>query len=1308
MSPMDATTRAAPRPFWIDVGGTFTDCITRDPDGALRTHKVLSSGVYKGAVGAGSTRAAIHDPRRRADPPRFFEGWTLRLSATGAGCRVSAFDAGSGILRLEPPLADDPRVGASYELTCGQPAPILGMRWLLGLAGQASLGAVDVRLGTTRGTNALLERRGARTALVTTRGLGDLLRIGHQARPRLFELNVRKPEPLLCESIEVIERVAADGRVLTPLDEADAAERLRAARQRGVQTLAICLLNSYCNPVHESRLADVARAIGFAHVAVSSELAPLQRIVPRAETTVVDAYLAPVIGAYVQSLRRELNAPDARLRLMTSAGGLVDADAFVAKDSVLSGPAAGVVGVAAVARAAGCAEVIGFDMGGTSTDVCRFDGAFERRHEMQLVDAATGGAIRVVAPMLAIETVAAGGGSICDFDGVLPTVGPRSAGADPGPACYGRGGPLCVTDCNVLLGRIPTEHFPFPLDRAAARARLEELIDRIGRSTGRRYEPGELLRGFLAIANLHMAAAIRRASVQRGHDPRRAALVAFGGAGGQHACAVARELGMRRILIHPQSSLLSAYGLGQAAIARFATRDLRCALAEDVIPQVERVLAELEDELRPALRREGLAEDQIAAPRRWLALHYSGQDSTLDVEAPRGADWRRAFEHAHRRLYGFAFAGRSVWVAAVRLELSSTTPSPRRAASVAERLLESAPRTAQVELDAGPCDAGVFDRTHLRPGDRLKGPALILEHGATVVVEPRWTARVLADGVLSIDRDDECDTPGGPAQTRPAGGDDSPDPVTLELFNHRFCAIAAQMGDTLQRTALSTNVKERLDFSCAVLDGGGDLVAHAPHVPVHLGALGACVKSLIEQALRPDRPELALRPGRVFITNDPDCGGSHLPDVTVITPVFDDAGRKLLFFVANRAHHAEIGGITPGSMPADSRTLDEEGVCIPFTAIDVSIDEAGDATLHDGPLRRLLTHAPYPTRAVEQNLADLHAQVAANQCGVRLLHELAGLCGLGPVRAYMQHIQNAAEQKMRAALRRLPAGVRRFEDALDDGTPMVVTVTVAGGQATVDFAGTGPVAAGNLNAAPAIVCSAVLYCLRCLIDEDVPLNEGMLKPVRIVVPIGLLNPGRAGAARPRPAVAGGNVETSQRIVDCIFGALGVVAASQGTMNNLTFGNAHLGYYETIGGGSGAGPGFDGADAVHTHMTNTRLTDPEVLEARYPVRLWEFAVRRGSGGSGRWRGGDGIVREIEFLEPLHVSILSQRRTRRPYGLAGGSAGAAGVNLCLRADGRVQQLGPLASVEVAPGDRIRIETPGGGGYGSGSSNRGQRQA
>jgi len=1275
-----------PWQFWIDVGGTFTDCVAQAPDGLLHTHKLLSTGVYKGRVAEGSTAdvLVIDSP---VFPRRFLLGCQVRLKG-GETARVRAYDPAQSQLTLVTPLDYAPVVGTPFELASGEPAPIVAIRYILDAPLDKPLGRIEVRLGTTRGTNALLERQGARTALVMTEGFGDALEIAAQNRPRLFELDIRKPRPLYEVVVEAKERLSATGETLKPLDRVDLAARLTELRRQGIQAVAICFVNSYVDGRHEDEAYAVAAALGFPQISVSSRVTPLQRLVPRGDTTLVDAYLTPVIKSYVAEVRSYL--PEATLRLMTSAGGLVDAAAFVGKDSILSGPAGGVVGVARVAREANLTHVIGFDMGGTSTDVSRFDGTLERRYEMELTDAGRETGVRIVAPMIAIETVAAGGGSICAFDGIRLTVGPASAGADPGPACYGRGGPLTITDCNMLLGRISPQRFSFPLDIPAARRRLSEVLAQVGSSSGKVWTADELAAGFIALAASNMAQPIKKISLAKGYDVRDYTLVSFGGAGAQHACAIAEELGINRIIQHPYASLLSAYGMGMAALCRHAARDIGRAYAGEIKAQLTETFAHLEAELLGELARETLPSQATVRATRSLDLRYQGQDSTLTLAEPADGDWAQAFEDAHRRTYGFAFTGRPLEVRVARVELAAAREPPLAPCVPAPPHAAQPVDLARAWFGGHFSETAVYDRAALAAGAALSGPAIIAGEATSVVVEPGWRARVTPRGHLELERISERTAP-------PTGLSSTPDPLSLALFNNQFASIAEQMGAVLQRTSLSVNVKERLDFSCAIFAPDGGLIVNAPHIPVHLGAMGESVRAVLREA------GATMAPGDVFVTNDPYRGGSHLPDVTVITPVFAADSRRLLFLTGSRAHHAEIGGITPGSMPPLSTNLAEEGVLIRcFRLVH------GERASED-ELRQLLATAPYPSRAIDDNIADINAQIAANETGRHLLLALIAHLGSAVVEAYMGHVRTAATSRMCQALSRLTEGRRTFKDAMDDGTPVVVTATVRHGpppEIELDFTGTGGVSSGNLNANTAIVKAASLYVLRCLIDAEIPLNEGVLAPVRFVIPgPSLLRPNGGHDPTRLPAVTAGNVETSQRLVDVLLGALGLAAASQGTMNNLLFGRAAavgrpgFGYYETIAGGAGAGPGFAGASAVQTHMTNTRITDVEVLEERFPVRLRRFAIRRGSGGEGTWRGGDGIIRELEFLEPLAVSLISSRRLTAPYGLAGGGPGRSGRNALRRAaTGETEELPPMVQLQVAAGDVLIIETPGGGGYGN----------
>lgn len=1272
--------------FWIDVGGTFTDCFMRESSGRLVRHKLLSSGATRGVVGKNSTSARIFDESRQTDPPEFWNGYELLLlDAQGevtAQARIASFDAERGGLQFDTPLQQLPLVGQRYEIVADEEAPLVAIRYLLGLRRDEPFPMLSVRLGTTRGTNALLTRNGAKTGFVTTRGFRDLLQIGNQSRPRLFELNIRKPPALCSEVVEIDERLAVSGEVLVSPDESEVRKQLEFLRDQGVQSLAICLLHAFRNDVHERQIAAIAAELGFAEISLSSQVAPLMKIVSRADTTAVDAYLNPVLKEYVDSLRKALGEND--LRILTSAGGLVEAERFSGKDSILSGPAGGVVGFSRVALAAGFKRAIGFDMGGTSTDVSRFDGRYTLEFETEKAG------VRIVAPMLKIETVAAGGGSICRFDGMKLAVGPASAGANPGPACYGRGGPLTVTDLNVYLGHIPVDRFPFPLDQHAVERRLNDLLSEVETASGISYTLVALAEGLLKIANANMAAAIRTISIAEGVDQRDYVLVAFGGAAPQHACAVARELGMTKILNHPDSGILSAYGIGLADVVRHRFAGVYRPYTDSSLVSLSEVFAGLELELRDELAAEGVLFERMEF-RRSLDLRYQGVDAALNIPLPEDGDYARAFAIEHEALFGYTHATKLLEITVARVEGVGrgelVLPQSEHVARNDTPQHGDSPQavdTIQSWFEGQELATPLYERSALVPGDVISGPAVIAESLSTTVIDPGWQAELLTGGELLIEAIKEptlaTEKLDSLVQTRAIPAD----PVLLEIFNNQFAAIARQMGVTLQNTASSVNVKERLDFSCAIFTAVGDLVVNAPHIPVHLGAMGETVRGILA-----DNP--AITPGDVFVTNDPYRGGSHLPDVTVVTPVHSQQG-ELLFLTASRAHHAEIGGKRPGSVPPDSRNLAEEGVLIQnFKLVSAGVS-------HEAEFRSLLLSGTYPTRKVSDNLADVSAQVAANRQGARDLLNLVAERGQAMVLAYMRHIQEAASAKMRRALAAWPDGTRRFVDHLDDGSPIAVAITIAGEQATIDFTGTGPVLASNLNANRAIVTAAVMYCLRLLIDEDIPLNQGVLEPIKIVIPECLLNPTPGETPAESPAVVGGNTETSQRVVDVLLGALGLAAASQGTMNNLTFGDATFGYYETICGGAGATASASGADAVHTHMTNTRLTDPEVIEDRFPVRLREFSIRRGSGGAGQHRGGDGVVRRIEFLRPVQVSLLTSRRgPYPPYGMNGGSPGQLGRNSLQRADGSETELAGRAQFEALPGDVLTIETPGGGGYG-----------
>ncbi|MDL2080212.1 hydantoinase B/oxoprolinase family protein [Streptomyces sp. GXMU-J15] len=1126
-----------------------------------------------------------------------------------------------------------------------------------------------VRMGTTVATNALLERKGERTLLVITRGFRDALRIAYQNRPRIFARRIELPELLHERVIEVDERIAADGTVLRAPDLDALAGPLRQAYDDGIRAVAVVCLHSHLHPAHEQAVGRLAEDIGFPQISLSSEVSPLMKLVPRGDTAVVDAYLSPVLRRYVQHVADELH--DVRLMFMQSNGGLAEARQFRGKDAILSGPAGGIVGMARMSQLAGFDRVIGFDMGGTSTDVSHFAGEYERVFTTQIAG------VRLRAPMLDIHTVAAGGGSVLHFDGSRYRVGPDSAGADPGPACYRGGGPLAVTDANVMLGRIQPAHFPHvfgpdgdqPLDADLVRERFAALAREIREQTGDDRTPEQVAEGYLQIAVANIANAVKRISVQKGHDVTRYALTTFGGAGGQHACMVADSLGIRTVLVPPMAGVLSALGIGLADTTAMREQSVEAPLEAAAMPAVLKTADDLESAARSELLAEDIPGERIKVVRR-AQLRYDGTDTTLTVELTEPDTMRRVFEERHRATYSFVL-DRPIVVEALSVEATGITEPPDLSALGTHRDAPSAPDTVRLHTGGAWRDVPLHRREALPPGVTVTGPAIITEAGSTTVVDDGWKAATTDDGHLVMER---------AAITESSDLDTKADPVLLEVFNNLFMSIAEQMGARLESTAQSVNIKERLDFSCALFDPDGNLVANAPHIPVHLGSMGTSVKEVIER--RGD----AMRPGDTYAVNDPYHGGTHLPDVTVITPVFDTEGDRILFYVASRGHHAEIGGIAPGSMPADSRTIEEEGVLFDNWLL------AEGGRFREEETRRLLTEAPHPSRNPTTNLADLRAQIAANRKGVDEVGRMIEDFGLDIVQAYMRHVQDNAEEAVRRVIDALDDGEYAYET--DSGAVIRVRVRVdrESRTATIDFTGTSPQLTTNFNAPFAVVNAAVLYVFRTLVDDDIPLNDGCLRPLRIIVP-----PGSMLAPEPPAAVVAGNVETSQAITGALYAALGVQAEGSGTMNNVTFGNERHQYYETVASGSGAGDGFPGAPVVQTHMTNSRLTDPEVLEWRLPVQLDEFAVRRGSGGAGRWRGGDGAVRRIRFHEPMTVSTLSQHRRVPPYGMAGGEPGALGVNRVEHADGTVTALGGSDTAEVGPGDVLVIETPGGGGYG-----------
>jgi len=1323
--------------FSIDVGGTFTDCLAVSPSGKTFRQKVLSSARIRtsaNVIAGSSNHLRLNLPWDTGND--FFRGYQCTLLDEG-GTTVGQYPATkwdpiSNTLTVDKPVIS-PNHFTSVELAADQPAPILVMRLILQLRMDQPLPPLDLRLGTTRGTNALLTRNGATTGFVTTAGFADALSIGNQQRPDLFAVDVKKFPVLYQHSAEIAERIASDGTILMPMIDSAVYEVLRQLKHKGVQSLAICLLNSYKNPEHELRLAAIAQAIGFANISLSHQVSPLIKFVPRACTTVLDAYLNPVLDHYLRTIRSHL-AAGSQMLMMTSSGGLVTPERFSGKDSILSGPAGGAIGFATAAKNAGFRTAIGFDMGGTSTDVSRLNNGLSLQTETRKAG------IDIQTPTLAIETVAAGGGSVCWFDGNRMLVGPQSAGSDPGPACYGRGGPLTVTDMNVWLGRVPSDRFPLPLQINEIHTKLVAIIDEIYKGTRTKYATNELALAFLEIANSHMASAIHSITTQQGVDPQDYPLVAFGGAAAQNACGVAELLGMSKILLHPDAGLLSAFGIQHSRISRVAQAPILRPLDLPSIRELPKEIVRLAAQASSELPQTFSGQTQTVT-RIHLCVH--GTEQSLAITAPGNvlsmeiseleAEIREQFWQAYSQRFGYR-QDRLLYLELLEVEVSLaqqlTANLNRDPTEDSHNVFDSQSnpnantRAWKTSSSTGdwhedPCGKVQYrDRENWNHTEELSGPIVVAEAYSTIFIAEGWNGNILKDGQVLLTK-----STSGMNQASTYAADLNCDPHRLELFNHRLTQVATQMGLTLQATCTSVNVKERLDFSCAVFDQDGDLIVNAPHIPVHLGAMSLTVKSTIAA-------NTYIMPGDVFVTNDPFQGGSHLPDVTVISPVFiqctdrpeapldekADSARieKPRFWVASRAHHSEIGGITPGSMPPFSKSLEEEGVIIRnFRLLRKGSD-------HFDQLRALLSGGKYPSRNPTENILDIQSQIAANRLGEKLLQQLVESWSEPVVVAYMQHIQDAAADQTDLAIAKFNPGIYRFEDRLDCGLTIRLAIHIKNKQMVFDFEGTDSPAGNNFNTNPAIVSSAILYCLRLLVDAPIPLNQGVLRSVAVKLPKCFLNPlgdtsndDLAGIPDAQlPAVVGGNVETSQRIVDTILGALNICAASQGTMNNFLFGNDQFGFYETIGGGTGASQHSGGSDAVHSHMTNTRLTDPEILEVRYPVRLREFSIRKGSGGAGRFCGGNGMIRRFEFLQPLIVSLVTNRRGHRsselpgsnaddqylPFGLLGADPGQAGQNLLIDTDGRSQFINASCQIHVKPGQQIEIRTPGGGGWGS----------
>ena len=1163
-------------------------------------------------------------------------------------------------------------------------AAVAGIRHLLGVSQDSRIPVeqIDaVKMGTTVATNALLERKGEPTVLFITKGFRDQLRIAYQNRPRIFDRHIKLPELLYAEVVEVDERIGAHGEIVHALDEPATAEALKAAWNKGFRAIAIVFMHGYRFHQHEVRVAEMARGLGFAQVSLSCEASPMMKIVSRGDTTVVDAYLSPILRRYVDQVANEL--PDCRVMFMQSNGGLTDANKFQGKDSILSGPAGGIIGMVGTATLAGFAKIIGFDMGGTSTDVSHYAGELEREFDTQVAG------VRMRAPMMSIHTIAAGGGSILHFDGQRYRVGPDSAGANPGPACYRRGGPLTVTDCNVMLGKIQPDHFPSvfgprgdqPLDAEVVRAKFVALAAEIESATGSKQSPEQVAEGFIRIAVANMANAVKFISVQRGHDVTEYTLSCFGGAGGQHACLVADELGMKQVYIHPLAGVLSAYGMGLADIVNMREKAVELELTAASIGQLDGELSQLGLVASAEVLAQGVTAARVQLKRR-VHLRYDGTDSALIVDFGSLDEMRSEFDAAYKKRFSFLMPGRALIVEAVSCEAVGGVRSGGSdvpcAPSFGDSPATSAAPVAHVPVNIGgkKRDTPIYLREQLALGQRIDGPAIIAEKNGTTIVEPGWQAAVTALNHLVLTRVVA-------RETRYALGTKA-DPVMLELFNNLFMSIAEQMGLRLANTAYSVNIKERLDFSCALFDAEGNLIANAPHMPVHLGSMGESIKTVVRKNAG------KMRRGDVYVLNDPYNGGTHLPDVTVVTPVFADAAEEILFYVGSRGHHADIGGITPGSMPPFSTTVEDEGVLLDNVKLVVEGKSGG--VMLEAEMRARLTGAKYPARNPDQNIADLRAQIAANEKGVQELGKMVSHFGLDVVKAYMRHVQDNAEESVRRIIGKLKNGSFAYE--MDNGAVINVKITVGADKrsATIDFTGTSPQLKSNFNAPSAVVTAAVLYVFRTMVDSDIPLNAGCLKPLTIIIPEGsMLSP------RPPAATVAGNVETSQCITDALYGALGVMAASYGTMNNVTFGNDEYQYYETVSGGTGAGPGFHGCDTVQAHMTNSRMTDPEILEWRYPVRVDEHSIRRGSGGAGKWHGGNGATRRIRFLEPMTAAILAGHRRIPNFGMAGGEVGGLGKTWIERADGSRTELSYSDETQMNIGDVFVLETPGGGGYG-----------
>ncbi len=1241
--------------IWIDTGGTFTDCIATSPAGNTTRIKVLSTSCLRGKIYDKISPKLFQFQHKWLIPKGKFNGFDFRLlNEQQNDCKVVNIDWQKRTIQLTEDLLFEHEV--DFEITSNEEAPVLAARLATQTALNEELPPIDMRLGFTKGTNALLERKGAKVTLLVTKGFKDLLLIGTQQRPHLFQLNIPDAEKIYDQIIEVEERVDARGEIIIPVQNLE--EVVSKVRN---EVIAIALMHSYKNPVHEQQLKEALSVAGKSSISLSSEISPVIKILPRTQTTLINAYLLPVLQDYLFNIAKKL--PGGRLNIMTSAGGLTNAALFHPKDSLLSGPAGGVVGAARIAKSHGFQKVLTLDMGGTSTDTARFSKKYDYRFTTEI------DGIELSIPSLSIETVAAGGGSICYFQDGRLQVGPQSAGAKPGPACYGAGGPLTITDVNLLLGKLDPSAMGIPIHMAAAKKALLDLKNEIQEHTQQDYTPIELLKGFELIANQKMAAAIRKISVAKGFDPKEYALLAFGGAGGLHACQIAERLEIDKVILPYDGGLLSAYGIGKAAIEKMAELQVNKALT-DCRENLKNWFADLTAKAKRDLEQAGVSFKESVQQENLLFLRFQGQSHTLEIPFNAAINVEEQFKTDYLQLFGHYPDNHTLEVESIKVIVSAGA-DPMSPGVLPQRKCDTWPSKKITAIHEPQALINVYYWPNLAEGATIKGPAVLVNDASTAFVDNGWELTVSTAKDAIVEKKARRDTENTNLK----------EAVELELFTNRLTAVAEEMGTQLQRTAFSVNIKERLDFSCAILDADARLLVNAPHIPVHLGSLGVCARLV--------REKLDLEEGDVVITNHPKYGGSHLPDITLLSAVFHDGER--IGYVINRAHHAELGGTRPGSMPPEATTLEEEGVVIPPTYLIKN----GKANWEQ--INLLLSQAKYPTRALMENIADINAALAALQTGIQGLTTTVDVYGLEKVRYYMQLIQNISTQKLRTALEKLESKVYKADESLDDGSVIQVKISIQKERLVFDFSGTSGVHANNLNANPSIVHSAIVYVLRLLCKEDIPLNDGLMEQVKIVMPESFLNPKFEDNPELCPAVVGGNTEVSQRLVDTLLKAFELAACSQGTMNNLLFGNDTFGYYETIGGGVGAGEGFNGRSAVHQHMTNTRITDAEELELRFPVQLRRFEIREKSGGEGQWSGGDGIVREMEFLAPVSVTILGQHRKVAPYGMKGGGPGKTGDQYIERTNGWREYISGSESLEAEKGDRIIIKTPGGGGWG-----------